>query len=42
MESVLRPEIETKRLEALYRYLQLDTARDEALDLLTEAAAEVL
>ena len=32
---------EDKRLVALYRYLQLDSARDEAFDLLTEAAAEI-
>jgi len=32
---------EEKRLDALYRYLQLDSARDEAFDLLIEAAAEI-
>jgi diguanylate cyclase (GGDEF)-like protein len=34
-------DIEAPRLEALYRYLQLDSARDAAFDLLTEAAAVI-
>lgn len=39
--SQLLPEAESKRLEALYRYLQLDSAQDPAFDLLAEAAAEI-
>lgn len=35
------PELEAKRLDVLYSYLQLDTARDAAFDLLAEAAAEI-
>lgn len=41
METVLRPENEALRPETLYRYLQLDSERDEAFDLLTDAAAEI-
>ena len=37
----LAPELEKRRLDALYRYLQLDSVRDEAFDLLTETAAEI-
>ncbi|HEY9100548.1 sensor domain-containing diguanylate cyclase [Chitinimonas sp.] len=39
--SQLVSEAEAKRLEALYRYLQLDTVPDPAFDLLAEAAAEI-
>lgn len=41
MYTVLRPEAEGLRIDALYRYLQLDSERDEAFDLLTEAAVEI-
>ncbi len=37
----LAPDVEQRRLDALYRYLQLDSVRDEAFDLLTETAAEI-
>jgi diguanylate cyclase (GGDEF)-like protein len=41
MHDVLDPEVEVPRLAALYRYLQLDSERDPAFDLLTEAAVEI-
>jgi len=37
----LSPEMEQQRLDALYRYLQLDSGRDEAFELLAETAAEI-
>lgn len=39
--TVLPPAQEEQRLQALHRYLVLDTPEDEAFDLLTEAAAEI-
>ena len=41
MSTVLNREIESQRLDALYRYLLLDSERDATFDLLTEAAAEI-
>jgi diguanylate cyclase (GGDEF)-like protein len=41
MNTILHPDTEARRLDALYRYLQLDSGRDPAFDLLAEAAAEI-
>jgi len=41
MNAVLHPDRETERLDALYRYLQLDSEPDDAFDFLTGAAAEI-